>query len=156
MSQSQAEGESRSADHASVDLTACDREPIHVPGSIQPHGLLLIADLETLAVTAGAGDIEGRLTPSWIGRRLDALLAQDLAAALAQAEGGNVVPLAALPGRTEDFAAYLHVIGAQIVVELETVAEVPPSAAEVLSKLDLAAAAFERAGHGDFVGIFDV
>jgi light-regulated signal transduction histidine kinase (bacteriophytochrome) len=27
---------------ATLDLTACDREPIHVPGSIQPHGCLLV------------------------------------------------------------------------------------------------------------------
>jgi two-component system, chemotaxis family, sensor kinase Cph1 len=26
---------------ATVDLTNCDREPIHVPGAVQPHGLLL-------------------------------------------------------------------------------------------------------------------
>ncbi|HEY9847381.1 MAG TPA: hypothetical protein V6D03_14450, partial [Candidatus Caenarcaniphilales bacterium] len=25
-----------------VDLTNCDREPIHIPGAIQPHGLLLV------------------------------------------------------------------------------------------------------------------
>jgi len=24
-----------------VNLTNCDREPIHIPGSIQPHGALL-------------------------------------------------------------------------------------------------------------------
>lgn len=23
-------------------LTECDREPIHIPGSIQPHGALLV------------------------------------------------------------------------------------------------------------------
>lgn len=28
-----------------VDLTNCDREPIHMPGSIQPHGVLLVCDL---------------------------------------------------------------------------------------------------------------
>ena len=27
-----------------VDLTNCDREPIHIPGSIQPHGCLLVCD----------------------------------------------------------------------------------------------------------------
>ena len=27
-----------------VDLTNCDREPIHIPGSIQPHGALLAVD----------------------------------------------------------------------------------------------------------------
>jgi len=25
-----------------VDLTNCDEEPIHIPGSIQPHGLLFV------------------------------------------------------------------------------------------------------------------
>jgi light-regulated signal transduction histidine kinase (bacteriophytochrome) len=27
-----------------IDLTNCDREPIHIPGSIQPHGCLLACD----------------------------------------------------------------------------------------------------------------
>jgi two-component system, chemotaxis family, sensor kinase Cph1 len=27
-----------------TDLTDCDREPIHVPGAIQPHGVLLVVD----------------------------------------------------------------------------------------------------------------
>ncbi|BCW87009.1 hypothetical protein sos41_01350 [Alphaproteobacteria bacterium SO-S41] len=27
-----------------VDLTNCDREPIHIPGGIQPHGTLLVCD----------------------------------------------------------------------------------------------------------------
>ena len=31
-------------DYTAVDLTNCDREPIHVPGSIQPHGCLLACD----------------------------------------------------------------------------------------------------------------
>ena len=25
-----------------ADLTDCDREPIHIPGTIQPHGVLLV------------------------------------------------------------------------------------------------------------------
>jgi two-component system, chemotaxis family, sensor kinase Cph1 len=25
-----------------VDLTNCDREAIHIPGAIQPHGILLV------------------------------------------------------------------------------------------------------------------
>ena len=28
-----------------VDLTNCDVEPIHIPGSIQPHGALLAFDV---------------------------------------------------------------------------------------------------------------
>lgn len=29
-----------------VDLTNCDREPIHIPGAIQPHGCVLVCDVD--------------------------------------------------------------------------------------------------------------
>ncbi|MDH2327975.1 histidine kinase dimerization/phosphoacceptor domain -containing protein [Cereibacter sp. SYSU M97828] len=38
-----------------VELTLCDKEPIHIPGSIQPHGALLVADPATLRVIGEAG-----------------------------------------------------------------------------------------------------
>ncbi len=41
-----------------ADLTNCDREPIHVPGSIQPHGVLIALDPGTLSVLQVAGDTE--------------------------------------------------------------------------------------------------
>jgi len=37
-------------------LTSCDREPIHIPGSIQPHGVLLVVSRQDLAVLQFAGD----------------------------------------------------------------------------------------------------
>lgn len=30
-----------------ADLTNCDREPIHTPGSIQPHGAMLVVEPAT-------------------------------------------------------------------------------------------------------------
>jgi chemotaxis family two-component system sensor kinase Cph1 len=33
-----------------VDLTNCDREPIHIPGAIQPHGVLLVLEASTMKV----------------------------------------------------------------------------------------------------------
>jgi light-regulated signal transduction histidine kinase (bacteriophytochrome) len=33
-----------------VDLTSCDREPIHVPGAIQPFGALLVLDARGVLV----------------------------------------------------------------------------------------------------------
>ncbi|BCH58630.1 signal transduction histidine kinase [Agrobacterium vitis] len=45
-----------------VDLTNCDREPIHIPGSIQPHGCLLACDAEMAVVlrhSANAGEMLG-------------------------------------------------------------------------------------------------
>ncbi len=39
------------ADAFQVDLTNCDREPIHIPGSIQPHGAMLVCDGDDFVVT---------------------------------------------------------------------------------------------------------
>ena len=39
-----------------ADLTNCDREPIHIPGSIQPHGALLALDPVNLTVAQAGGD----------------------------------------------------------------------------------------------------
>ncbi|WP_316829297.1 ATP-binding protein [Pedobacter aquatilis] len=35
----------------SVDLTNCDKEPIHIPGKIQSHGFLIAADKSTLNIS---------------------------------------------------------------------------------------------------------
>lgn len=45
----------------STDLTSCDREPIHIPGSILPHGAMLVLDPATLEVMQAAGDTIGLL-----------------------------------------------------------------------------------------------
>ncbi len=45
-----------------VDLTNCDREPIHTPGSIQPHGVLMICDLNDNRVLAGSAN-----APAFLG-----------------------------------------------------------------------------------------
>jgi len=42
-----------------VDLTNCDREPIHIPGSIQPHGALIAFDASlTTALRSSANCVE--------------------------------------------------------------------------------------------------
>ncbi|NVO16118.1 MAG: GAF domain-containing protein [Rhodoplanes sp.] len=43
---------------AAVDLTSCDREPIHVPGGIQPHGVLLAFVEPELRPVSVSADIE--------------------------------------------------------------------------------------------------
>ncbi|OYY76350.1 MAG: hypothetical protein B7Y43_15785 [Sphingomonas sp. 28-62-20] len=52
-----------------VDLTNCDREPIHIPGAILPHGAMLVLESGTLHVLQAAGD-----TLALLGRPIDALL----------------------------------------------------------------------------------
>jgi light-regulated signal transduction histidine kinase (bacteriophytochrome) len=39
-----------------VDLTGCDREPIHICGAIQPHGVLLAMDRRDFVIRQWAGD----------------------------------------------------------------------------------------------------
>lgn len=49
-------------DNEPVDLTNCDREPIHIPGSIQPHGAMLVVspgDFSVLHASANFGEITG-------------------------------------------------------------------------------------------------
>jgi light-regulated signal transduction histidine kinase (bacteriophytochrome) len=55
-----------------LDLSACDREPIRTPGSIQPHGFLLTLsnDMAVLQASANLGDWTGRTAQSAIGRPL--------------------------------------------------------------------------------------
>jgi two-component system, chemotaxis family, sensor kinase Cph1 len=63
-----------------VDLTNCDREPIHVPGAILPHGAMLVLECETLRVLQAAGDtlgLLGRSIDMLLGRPVDTLFSND-------------------------------------------------------------------------------
>ena len=66
-----ADGTSRvpSVPFGKADLTSCDREAIHLPGSIQPHGLLLVIETPSLRIVQAAGD-----TRAVVGAELDELL----------------------------------------------------------------------------------
>lgn len=73
------------ADHASlplitaqnVDLTNCDREQIHIPGSIQPHGILLAVnekDPTVLQVSSNVKSILGVEPAASDGQPLSVLM----------------------------------------------------------------------------------
>ncbi len=66
-----------------VDLTNCDREPIHIPGSIQPHAVLIVLEepaLQILQVTANVEECLGCKPEHLCGRQLDGMLKpEDLA-----------------------------------------------------------------------------
>lgn len=44
-----------------VDLTNCDREPIHIPGSIQPHAVILVLEEPALKVIQASANAAERL-----------------------------------------------------------------------------------------------
>ena len=66
---------------APVDPALCEREPIHIPGSIQPHAHLIVADAATLEVVACSANIPDALARP-IGQPLAALLPDVLLASL--------------------------------------------------------------------------
>jgi light-regulated signal transduction histidine kinase (bacteriophytochrome) len=53
----------------STDLANCDQEPIHIPGAIQPHGILLVLEPTTEAILQVAGDLAGSLGQDRSARR---------------------------------------------------------------------------------------
>jgi len=63
-----------------VDLTNCDREPIHTPGSIQPHGAMLVCDTagSIAHASANAAELLG-LGSSPVGRCLSDVIGPEAA-----------------------------------------------------------------------------
>ena len=50
------------------DLDACAREPIHIPGSIQPHGVLLVVDPADGRVLQASANASAVLTDGELDR----------------------------------------------------------------------------------------
>ncbi|MGI4878602.1 MAG: histidine kinase dimerization/phosphoacceptor domain -containing protein [Janthinobacterium lividum] len=127
-----------------MDIAACASEPIHIPGAIQPHGLLLVADPVSLEVVAGAGRLEGRLDPDWLGRSLADLLGQAMGSVTLELAAGNaVVVLEPVEGIGETFDATAQRSGEWLVVELEPAPEQTHSSRRLLS-LTAVSSAFDR------------
>ncbi len=60
-----------------VNLTNCDREQIHIPGLIQPYGILVCLDIISLKIEQISQNIEsslGRSVESLLGRPLSSLI----------------------------------------------------------------------------------
>lgn len=132
-----------------LDLTACDREPIHVPGAIQPHGLLLLADATDGRIFASAGDVERLLAVTqWIGRAAADLIGEAAAARLAAVDRGNPAPtwlgaVVGAGGRRLDASAHLGPHGH--LIELEPAEDDGRSVGVEIGELETMAAAFEYA-----------
>ncbi len=119
---------------------ACDSEPIHIPGAIQPHGALLVVEPSTLRVTQssinaaallGDGDehVLGRTLAEVIGHAPSERLAKVLQTG--SFEETNPLPIDV---RGRHFDAIIHGHAGAIIVELESVAD---AAARPLSRYTL-------------------
>jgi two-component system, chemotaxis family, sensor kinase Cph1 len=109
-------------------LDACAQEPIHIPGSIQPHGMLAVISASGIIerISANAVDFTGREARDCLGKAITecfpALDAQSLQRIQAE---GVLQPIQSLStemgGRRVDIVA--HKSGSSTIIELETVPE---------------------------------
>lgn len=127
------------------DITACEQEPIHIPGSIQPHGLLLVANARTLKVRAAAGDVEARLSPDWLGTSLEHLLGTEIASELAEMPDAGSLDLNRLVVGSDVFDVLAHRSGDDVILEFDPAQSTPALATTILSTLDAAGMSLERA-----------
>lgn len=73
------------ADFSLTDLSNCDREPIHAPGGIQPHGFLFVLDpngWKVLGASTNVRDTFWREASAVIGSLIDTLLGENILSAL--------------------------------------------------------------------------
>ena len=116
---------------AAADLATCDREPIRVPGTIQPHGLLLVlapADLSVIQVSANTDQYLGLPHHQVLGRPVDQIFGAALAESLRTVPDGHwqarepiLLRTVRLPNRPTPLNAIAHrADGDVIVVELES------------------------------------
>lgn len=116
-----------------VDPGVCEREPVHTPGAVQPHAVMLALDPDTLEVQAcsdNVSDATGREPASIIGASADVVL-PDLARTLRDALSRGDLADPARPWRrpfrigAAPFALVAHLHDGRVVVELERVPEHP-------------------------------
>ena len=112
-----------------VDLTNCDREPIHISGHIQPHGVLLVVrepQLEILQISENTQDLLGVDAKSAIGQDLslffDRVQLEKLNACLQNENLKTVNPIKICvekAGKSLEFDCILHRAQGILIVELE-------------------------------------
>ncbi|WP_246333346.1 HWE histidine kinase domain-containing protein [Aureimonas mangrovi] len=111
-----------------VDLTNCDREPIHLLGRIQDVGFLLVVSMDWLIERASA-NVErfiGRSAKDLLGEPLTSILPQNSVHAirgrlqvLASNEGSERVFGLDLMGDGRRFDVAVHISGGSVVIEAE-------------------------------------
>ena len=143
---------STSAEPPTLDLDACAREPIHIPGAVQPHGLLLAVrepDLVCTQISTNTDTLLGRPAAEFVGRSLvepfGLEFASRIESALAAGDPRDVSPLPLeIDGRA--FHASLHRYDGVLIVELEPVDDASTTAfAQHHRRLQTALAAMRAA-----------
>ena len=127
-----------------LSTVACDRETIHIPGSIQPYGLMLIVEAETMKIVAGAGSIEDYFGNDWQGIDAGKLLDLNLTDIWPTISSGQLTSLGCVEVKTHRLNAVAYRTGVFVVIELELRVREDDIDFSYVYDLDIAATEFER------------
>lgn len=129
-----------------VDLTNCDREPIHIPGSIQPHGCLIACDVTASTILRHSENcpamlqLDGELNGRNLAEVIGPAAAHDIRNALARTqEGGRSALLFSQPlDNDRFFDIAVHRYKGNTIIEFE------PAEGDLTRPLELARAMLGR------------
>ncbi|MBA8841779.1 MULTISPECIES: HWE histidine kinase domain-containing protein [unclassified Ochrobactrum] len=141
-----------------VNLTNCDREPIHIPGSIQPHGAMLVMDpsgqkllfasANIPCITGYGGDLIPGTAISLIVGEKNAHDFRNAAAKAREPGLSSVILGLRFPGKSLLYDAVVHTHLERTFVEIEPCADRGQSAREAL---DLTRSLIHRIGREETV-----
>ena len=122
-------------------LADCAREPIRVPGAIQPHGVLLALSGEPLCIdqiSANCASVLGHASSQLLGKPLSVLIAPELALLIALAHlsprGVDSEPIRLTIG-TAEFSASLQGGAQALIMELEPWVEPAQEHARLINRV---------------------
>lgn len=128
------------------NIAFCEREPIHIPGAIQPHGVLLVVDPRTDIVIGTAGPAAALLgaTRSPVGNSLAAVIGRSLDELLVGTDLASVsepIYVGALSASDSgaDLDILAHRRGANVLIEIEPALPDRPSASRLFARIREAA-----------------
>jgi light-regulated signal transduction histidine kinase (bacteriophytochrome)/CheY-like chemotaxis protein len=124
-------------------LEECDREPIHIPGTIQQNGALLSLDPETKRIThvsANIGAYLGGTVEHWLGASIDAIGDRDLVHSINNLIGLPTIaerrePVCRLDRDGREFEVHGFRSGDVFVLEIEPSAPPPWAEAETSARI---------------------
>ncbi|MEM9386010.1 MAG: ATP-binding protein [Pseudomonadota bacterium] len=148
MSQDPVSGQALTDAELREAIERCDREPIHIPGTIQPHGYLLGLDEQRTVrfVSANCVTLFERELADLIGLSASVLFAEQDLEGLEQALAGALAPVRYREVQPRNgrgsFHAVMHRSGPGLILELEPAGETQASGAPSPQDLFARAAQF--------------
>jgi len=146
-----------------LDISACEREPVHIPGRVQPHGAVLVlreTDLTILQASANTDTLLNRPVEELVGRSLRDVLGDEVSERLRRAAPCKVIgavpvrlQMVLAPEGGQSFDVSAHCSGDVLILELEP-REASPGPVSAPDLHYLLKAGFHRLQHSDSLEAF--